>query len=488
MVSHAQPTPSQAQLNAQRHAAAMESDIAKRRARKPTDKNMPEGVEDIIVGDGVQQYKSLRDIERRLDALMMRKKLDTQDSSQSGFKRHKTLRIWISNTAENQPWQGRSLDENAFDFNTGIEATYKVKIEGRLVEDGNSDSTLDIDSDDEDEDGNLPPAAEEEKDAMDHDSPVPPKGPKSSPQPRKKFSHFFKAITIDFDRGKNLQPDSATQIEWKKPPVPSNSPNLPAAADFDCLEFERKSDENINCTINLYRDESPERFLLSKDLAEVLDTEEDDRASIVLGLWEYIKAMGLQQDEEKRIIQCDDRLRAVSLSFLPPPFSFSLTNTKLNQLFKTETIFFPHIPDLILNHISPLPPLSLPYTIHVDPTPLPPTTYTIRLPTLSPPTIPPPPRTLNTQDDALALLIQALAHSKAKHAFLTAMSKDPALFVKKWIGSQRRDLEVILGEAGRGEEGLGEEWRWGGRGGVWGTEVVGESVGLMVSKQGGRGS
>lgn len=286
------------------------ADNAKRRAHKPTDKNMPEGVEDIIVGDGVKQYKQLREMERKLDAVMMRKRLDIQDSMQHSFKRYKTLRIWISNTVENQPWQGRSLDENAFDFNTGIEATYKVKIEGRLLE-GDSDQDSDDESDDEDTSAFKDTVKKGE--AMDHADEAPTEPAKAtSTRPRTKLSHFFKSIKVDFDRGKNFQPDASTQVEWKKPFVIASNPLLPAAADFDCLEFERKSDENINCTINFYRDEVPERFQLSKELAEVLDTQEEDKASIYLGVWEYVKAMKLQQDEEKRIIQCDDRLRTVS--------------------------------------------------------------------------------------------------------------------------------------------------------------------------------
>lgn len=270
---------------------------------------MPEGIEDLIIGDGADQYKRLRDIERRLDAVMMRKRLDMQDSTQHGFKRYKTLRVWISNTVENQPWQGRSLDENAFDFNTGLEATYKVKIEGRLLDD---DQDLDKDSDDEEE--SEPKDSDKNADAMDHDGDAKSEPAKStSERPRYKLSYFFKSITVDFDRGKNFQPETATQIEWKKPSIAPNNPNPPAAADFDSIEFERKSDENLNCTINFYRDESPERFHLSKELSDVVDAEEDDKTSVYYGIWEYVKAMGLQQDEEKRLIQCDDRLRKVRI-------------------------------------------------------------------------------------------------------------------------------------------------------------------------------
>lgn len=62
------------------------------------------------------------------------------------------------------------------------------------------------------------------------------------------------------------------------------------------------------------------------------------------------------------------------------------------------------------------------------------------------------------------------------------MSRDPVGFVRKWVKSQKRDMEIIFGESGKGEDAMGEEWRRGGKDGVWGTENVRESVGLMVQK------
>lgn len=100
-------------------------------------------------------------------------------------------------------------------------------------------------------------------------------------------------------------------MEWKKPAVAPNATNLPNSADFDQLEFKRGGDENINITINLVRDETPERFQLSPALADILDTNEATRAEAVMGIWEYIKAMGLQEEDEKRSFDCDDRLKAV---------------------------------------------------------------------------------------------------------------------------------------------------------------------------------
>jgi SWI/SNF-related matrix-associated actin-dependent regulator of chromatin subfamily D len=294
----------------------MDTDPASRKTPRPTDRSMPDGVEVLIIGDGAKQYQRLRELERRLDAIMMRKKLDMQDSMQHNTKQYRTLRVSISNTVENQPWQGQGLDENTFDFNTGEEATYRVKIEGKLLDDDDKDDeSSENDSEAEEDD----PSASKDKvpDAMDQDSDTP-----SKPGSRTKLSHFFKAITVDFDRGKaGITADTPTAIEWKKPIIPLNSATLPSAADFDCLEFERKGDENLNCTINLYRDEEPERFLLSPELADLLDMETDDRASIMMKLWDYVKAMGLQQDDEKRRFSCDDRLRAVRIPAIPPSSS-----------------------------------------------------------------------------------------------------------------------------------------------------------------------
>jgi len=74
-------------------------------------------------------------------------------------------------------------------------------------------------------------------------------------------------------------------------------------------------------------------------------------------------------------------------------------------------------------------------------------------------------------------------------------------FLKRWISSQKRDLEVILGEASRpgvrlpsalradnapDDIGLplGDEWRKGGEGGIWGGQGARESVGLFLARGG----
>ncbi|KAL4919331.1 hypothetical protein BDW62DRAFT_209808 [Aspergillus aurantiobrunneus] len=441
-----------------------QNDAALRRSRKPTDKNIPDGVEDVVVGEGVQQYKSLRDLEKRLDAAVVRKRLDIQDSISKTVKKYRTMRIWVSNTVEDQPWQ--TGQNGSAPGTTPGSGRYKVRVEGRLLDDDS-----DLAASDSDGEGD----AQENGDAMEEDGPD---GEKSgSKRSKQRFSQFFKTITVDFDKSPATNPDEMKTITWTKPQLPPNATSLPPTADFDSLQFSRASQENLNVTISLVRDEIPERYKLSKALAEVLDVEEESRSGIVLGIWDYIRAMGLQEDEEKRLVRCDDRLRAI---------------------FGREQMFFPQIPESIGPHTSPLDPIKLPYTIRVDeefhknPTP---TIYDIQVAVEDPlrskmlaltqnPQYTAGMRQITQLDDQVALIIQALTHSRAKHSFFTALSKDPAAFVRRWINSQRRDLETILGEAtrGGGEDASGPEFRRGGSDSVWDTAVAHEAVRYMLAK------
>jgi SWI/SNF-related matrix-associated actin-dependent regulator of chromatin subfamily D len=453
---------------AQQRAEQEKRDRMRRMAKNPTNKNVPEGVEDVCIGDGVARYKQLREVERTLDATMMRKKLEASDSvfhSRSG--RTGTMRIWISNTADNQPWQSGVMDADAFDFDTDNNATYRVKIQGRLLDD--LDDDLD---DDEDKD----------PDAMDEDAAADNKEEPAQKSKPKAFSQFFTSMTIDFDRAKSLQPDNFTQIEWKRPEGAN-----PKESTFSQLEFERKGDENINVTVNLQRFQNPEIFRLSKPMAELLDTDEEDRAGVLMGVWEYARSQHLQQDDDERKFACDAKLKA---------------------LFNgADSFYFPSLPQLIKPHLTTLPPIQLQYTIRVDkdyispsaesgkpasePTvydvqvalddPLQPLLHSILRSKHSTETL----QNIHQIDDQIVLLMGAISRSKAKHAFFTSMSKDPVAFVKRWLSSQKRDLEVLLGDAtrGGGEDASGEEWKHGGADGVWGSEVARESVALWLARQ-----
>ena len=337
------------------------------RAFAPIDDDMPEGAEDICIGDGVQLYKKIQTLQRDRDIFITRKMAYYRDMMQ-GSRAHMNalspapgtwkdtrediLQISISNTCENQPWQFDKLDESAFDFESGVDSTYRVTIRGRLISSTRDDEDWEALSanwpeeykDDESDDE----AGKKDGEKVDGDSakatnaaadgsadgaaglsssnaaastekeaePEPPKKKKKfsiRPKP-KSFSYFFNRITVEYDRPAALQPDGFKAIEWTKPKIPTGVPDeaLPSSVRFDKLEFERKGDENMNVTINLFRDEEPKVYRVSKELAELCDSLYCTREEIVWGLWEYIKYFELPRDETNRRITCDDVMKAVS--------------------------------------------------------------------------------------------------------------------------------------------------------------------------------
>jgi chromatin remodeling complex protein RSC6 len=215
----------------------------------------------------------------------------------------KTLRIWISNTVEDQAWQGSGdLNVDAFDFSPNMEASYRVKIEGRLLDDD-----YDVQTDQN---------SEEDHDKMDEDGATTINSKTPAKAKKTYFSQFFQGISVDFDK-QRFRNGAEQPVEWKRPesnaraqPGASQSPD----AEFDEFTFKRNGDENMNVSINLFRFEVPERYQFSPDLAEVVDLNEGTPQEAVMGLWEYIRLNGLQEDEEKRNFRCDELLRRVRCS------------------------------------------------------------------------------------------------------------------------------------------------------------------------------
>lgn len=161
------------------------------------------------------------------------------------------------------------------------------------------------------------------------------------------------------------------------------------------------------------------------------------------------------------------------------------------------------IPDLqnyVSLHLQPLPPVKLTYTIRVDeefhknPTA---SVYDVRVPVPDPlqarlaaflqnPQYATMLQQSKTLDDQLAVIVQAIAELKAKHDFYKNFSVDPVNFLLSWLSSQKRDLEVIQGEAprGGGEDATGDEWRRGGKESVWASDNARESVQFMFTRRG----
>jgi SWI/SNF-related matrix-associated actin-dependent regulator of chromatin subfamily D len=415
------------------------------RAKIPTDLNMPEGLEDInpYIGEYVRQYKALQEAERKIDMIMARKRLDMQDRYNRPERREGNLRIFIHNTYENQPWQQYPEDQpqpETFTWESQKDPEYTLIIRGTLQPEE------DDMSDDEAEEMNNKVVEEEDEVQKD----------------KKRFSNFFNRITIDVENPNNPNADPTILAEWKKGP---NTPSM------DYLKITRKGDSKFSGTISLYREEHPERYRLSHALTSTIDLEEGSRAEVLYCIFEYIKLFGLQDDDEKRTIRCDSNLKAV---------------------FGSDVVYFPQVPEMIIQHLHPLPPYQLRYTVHLDKGNTGQrTVYDVRVQVEDPicariyamthsKVNAERNRKIDDCNKQLAIMIQQLHRHMARHAFFKAFSLDPLGFCRKWLASQQRDLRIILGERAGIPNGI--EFEKGGPNSVWGSDAVRAAVQDMLAK------
>ncbi|KAK9686982.1 SWI/SNF and RSC complex subunit Ssr3 [Basidiobolus ranarum] len=256
-LGHAQAEIKGQQNNGKRPSETAGSNNVK---RKPTDRNLPSKIESII--PEAKLYTQLQAQERKLDALVTRKRLDLQDALAKPSYTKKTLRIFVSNSATDQPYM---IDQSL--TSSGV-PSWILKVEGRIV-----DST-----------GKLIP-----------DQP--------------KFSSFIHSMNIELDRDPMLYSEG-NKIEWSKPS---------SGQETDGFEIKRRGDTDVRAKIELTLNNPAETYKLSKALAQLLGFETGSQSTVIMGLWQYIKFNSLQDPQEKHFINNDEHLRNI---FYMPKMAF----------------------------------------------------------------------------------------------------------------------------------------------------------------------
>ena len=345
--------------------------VAYQPATKPILRTLPKELPEIIPSS--EQFNKLAEIERKLDATVTRKRFDIQDQLARPNKIKKTFRIWLSNTVTDQAWQSSGgIDETSFDFESGSIPCWTLRIEGAFTDQK--------------------------------------KGPS--------FTDLFKSVIVT--------DDESTLLEWHRAQA---TPSLPG------IEVKRKGDSDVNVKVHLYPLQYPEQYSIHDSLAHIIDETQATRDTIVSKLWRYVKAMSLQDTEDKRLIHCDEPLK---------------------QCFRQDRLFFPDLPSLINSRLGPARPITLEYTIRTDvelhyadtafdvqleiPDP-----FTATLESL-----------LKQADPRVAQLsgsisdvILAIENSMTKRAFFEDFANSPVELIQRFMDSQNRDLEVIQGDVVR---------------------------------------
>jgi SWI/SNF-related matrix-associated actin-dependent regulator of chromatin subfamily D len=127
----------------------------------------------------------------------------------------------------------------------------------------------------------------------------------------------------------------------------------------------------------------------------------------------------------------------------------------MSQIFGVSQIQCSELPDIINRFLSRPDPIVLDYTIRVD------KQFSqsskaydvdveldsvLRQKMMNVVAATQPQKDIMGLDDKIVQCVQSINNSKIKRDFLTQFSRNPIEFINKWINSQARDLEAILGE------------------------------------------
>ncbi|CAF1230578.1 unnamed protein product [Adineta steineri] len=233
-----------------------------------------------------QAYIELLRLEQNLDSVLMRKRLDLQETLKRPQKIKKKLRIFISHQYPVRfDSDTASMDDEQIQY-------WEMRVEGRLLDDSNTTKY-------------------------------------DQGKAKRKFSSFFRSLVIELD--KDLYGPDNHLVEWHR---------TNATAETDGFQVRRPGDQNVKCTILMVLDHSPPQFRLDARLARLLSISNGTRQTIIHAIWQYIKTHKLQDSEEREFINCDTHLQSI---FDCSRLRFSDLPSKLNKLIlPSEPIIINH--------------------------------------------------------------------------------------------------------------------------------------------------
>lgn len=347
-------------------------------------------------------YQRLLDFERELDWKIVRKQTQIADAAFKVSKVKRTLKVYVSHQAENQPSFGMATTPET-------PPSWTLRIDARIESYGRQG--------------------------------------RSATRP---FSHFLRSVVVEMgdaggDEGMDMDTDegegedkhkdkddkreqrgarrgAASVVEWNK---------TATTGETDGFEIRRIGAVDVPVRILLRLDYQPERFRLSPELASVVDLELATRPQVVLALWQYIKLHRLQESEERKVVNND---------------------ATLQRLFGVEKMTFSEIPARLDPHLLPPEPIELHYVVavgRVEGSAI----WDIDVELDDPAKPRPISANLVAQQREIALLEQKIAEvmtalraSAVHERVLRSFARDPVECVRKLVAAQCADVEVALGE------------------------------------------
>jgi chromatin remodeling complex protein RSC6 len=111
------------------------------------------------------------------------------------------------------------------------------------------------------------------------------------PREETRFLNYFKSVNIQFEKEDQRY---YKNVDWENQ----------GEANFDAINIKRSwqgERDDIHLSLLFDKKDSPEEFILSSELSEILDFERGTYLKIVNALWLYIKLNRLQDGDNKQI-------------------------------------------------------------------------------------------------------------------------------------------------------------------------------------------
>ncbi|KAJ2393147.1 SWI/SNF and RSC complex subunit Ssr3 [Coemansia sp. RSA 2559] len=365
------------------------------------ERSLPPKIESYIPESRL--FMQLQSLERKLDAKIVRKRLEVQEALGKPVYKKRVMRIFVSNLAANQAAVIGGNDETDIEekgsssmakLGSSEPPSWTLRIEGRLVD--------------------------------------PPGTTWKTRPPAHKFSEFVNSMVIELERDPQLHADNV--VQWRRGA---------AEGDVDGFEIKRRGDEDVRTKIMLDIRTATDRFKVNSPiLRELLDIRGPiSKAGFIMKLWQYIKLNGLQDSEDPDQIRCDAGLR---------------------QAFGSQVVSFTAIPQMLHAFLTRPDPLVIEYTVRVHDGDFHMGQYAfdveVEVEELARQGAGPLANVLTRQrelahiQNQLTQNMQEIYNARSKRDFLRSFADDPVAFTHRWIDNQTKDLEVILGDRRHGLE------------------------------------
>lgn len=439
----------------------------------PTDITIPQSIYDKI--PNLEDYKNLKEAERKIDLLIARKALDFQAIQQKTIHpfEYKSntglLRVFVYNTCENQPWQKQlqqQQQQTEYVPDPNAEPTWTLRVEGKFIGDNKAEAT------------------------------------ESS---RLKFSTFLSAASIDLlpnEHYPNLEESQQNIIEWRDDGSNTAMRNPSIDPSFDGLDVKRNGLHNIKVKIALLLKSYSSKLQLSDEMAQFIGKTECTQQEAMYTIWIYVLWNKLLKNTEEYMHVPAVENHSMALSDksgagagvgagvgvgvgagvgagagvvgtgsgdINNDFSLTVADDTLFELLKVREFTFKDLYRLIQPHFKPREPVMIEYEIDTR------TSNTlgnliVDIPVELPINLSQAQKELLelnksafetlSQHDAMieklnqkiSLAIIALRNANSREIFFSELSKDPVGFIQKWLETQSETLKALKSDEGYDEE------------------------------------